>query len=84
MLSEFLLPHHRYQSKSYFPLEDSRSEEQPLLLVWILLRVLYMAIHVYECLCYVMDMQLYNKKIISCVLNTTFFHGAYQPLRLPG
>jgi hypothetical protein len=31
---------------------------------------------------YAMDMQLY-KKIISCVLNTTFLHDAYQPLRLP-
>jgi hypothetical protein len=35
--------------------------------------------YIYECLCYVMDMLVYNKKIVCSVLNTTFLHGAHYP-----
>jgi hypothetical protein len=39
------------QSKSCSLLEYSQSRRQPLLLLRFLPRVLYMIIHVYECLC---------------------------------
>jgi hypothetical protein len=45
-------PHHRCRSKSCSPLEDSQSGRQLLPLLRILPRVLYMIIHVQECLCY--------------------------------
>jgi predicted nucleic acid-binding Zn ribbon protein len=75
VLQEVLVPHRRYRSKSCSPLEDSQSRRQSLLLLRFLLRALYMIIHVYEYLCYVMNMQSYDIDIVSYVLNTTFLHG---------
>jgi hypothetical protein len=83
VLREFLFQHRRCRSKSCSPLEDSQFGRKLLPLLWILPRVLYMIIHVHECLCYVMNMQLHNRNIVSCVLNTTFLHGMGQSLRFP-
>jgi hypothetical protein len=80
VLQEVQVPHRRCQSKSCSPLEDFHYGRQPLLLLRFLPRVLYMIIHVHECLCYVMNMQLHNLIIISCNLNTTFLHGTNQSL----
>jgi hypothetical protein len=82
MLQESLFLYRRCRNKSCSPLEDSQSAGQ-LPLLRILPLVLYMKIHVHECLCYVMNMQSYNRNIVSCVLNTTFLHGMNQPLRFP-
>jgi hypothetical protein len=83
VLQEFLFPHRRCQNKSCSPLEDSQSARQLLPLLRILPRVLYKKMHVHECLCYVMNMQSYNRNIVNCVLNTTFIYGTNQSLRFP-
>jgi hypothetical protein len=76
MLQKVLFPDRRCRSKSCSPLEDSQYGRQLLPLLWFLPRVLYMIIHVHECLCYAM-----NRNIVSCILNTTFLHGTDQSLR---
>jgi hypothetical protein len=78
---EFLFPHRRCRNKSCSPRGDSWSGRQLLPLLRILPRVLYMIIHVHECSCYVMNLQSYNRSIVSCVLNRTFLHGTNQSLR---
>jgi hypothetical protein len=75
VLQESLFLHRRCRNKSCSPLEGSQSAEQLLPLLRILLRALYMIIHVHECLCYVIIMKSYNRDIVSYVLNTTFLHG---------
>jgi hypothetical protein len=75
VLQEVQGPLRRCRSKSCSWLEDFQVGRQLLLLSQFLPRVLYMTIHVHECLCDVMNIQLHNRNILSCILNTTFFHG---------
>jgi hypothetical protein len=83
VLQESLFLHRKCRNKSCSPLEVSQSVEQLLPLLRILLRALYMIIHVYECLCDVMNMQSCDRSIVSYVLNTIFLHGTSQSLRFP-
>jgi hypothetical protein len=75
VLQEVQVPLHRCRSKSCSPLEDFQPRRQPLLLPQFLPRVLYMIIHVHECLCDVMNMLLHNRNVLSYILDTTFLHG---------
>jgi hypothetical protein len=68
---------HKCQSRSYSWLVDSQLEGQLLLQLQSLPRFLYMTVHVHECLCDAMNMQLHNRNILSCILNTTFLHGTH-------
>jgi hypothetical protein len=63
--------------RSYYRLEDSQLEGQLLLQPQFLPRFLYMTVHVHQCLCDVMNMQLHNRYILTCILNTTFLHGTH-------
>jgi hypothetical protein len=74
VLQEVQGPLQRCRSRSYSRLEDSQLEGQ-LLQSQFLPCFLYMTVHVHECLCDVMNMQLHNRDILSCILNTTFLHG---------
>jgi hypothetical protein len=75
VLQEVQGPLRRCRSRSYSRLEDSKLGKQLLLQPQFLPRVLCMTIHVHECLCDVMIMQLHNRNILGCILNTTFLHG---------
>jgi hypothetical protein len=68
---------HKCRSRSYSQLVDSQLEGQLLLQLQSLPRFLYMTVHVHECLCDAMNMQLHNRNILSCILNTTFLHGTH-------
>jgi hypothetical protein len=67
---------HRCRSRSYSRLEGTQLEGQ-LIQPQFLPRFLYMTVHVHECSCDVMNMQLHNRNILSCILNTNFLHGTH-------
>jgi hypothetical protein len=67
---------HRCRSRSYFQLVDSQLEVQ-LLQLQSLPRFLFITVDIHECICDAMNMQFHNRNILSCILNTTFLHGAY-------
>jgi hypothetical protein len=68
---------HKCQSRSCSRLVDSQLAGQLLLQLQSLPRSLYITVLVHECLCDAMNMQLHNRNIPSCILNTTFLHGTY-------
>jgi hypothetical protein len=68
---------HKCRSRNYSRLVDSQLEGQLLLQLQSLPRFLYMTVHVHECLCDAMNMQLHNRNILNCILNTTFLHGTH-------
>jgi hypothetical protein len=76
VLQEVLGLSHRCQNRSCSQPRDSQLAGQ-LLLRLQLLRFLYITIHIHECLCDAMNMQVYTGNIPSCILNTTFLHGIH-------
>jgi hypothetical protein len=70
MLQEVLGLSHKCQNRSCSQPGDSQLAGQ-------LLCFLYITIHIHECLCDTMNIQVYNRNIPSCILNTTFLHGTH-------
>jgi hypothetical protein len=77
VLQEVLGLSHRCQNRSYSQPGDSQLAGQLLLRLQLLLCFLYITIHIHECLCDAMNMQVYNINTPSCILNTTFLHGTH-------
>jgi hypothetical protein len=68
---------HKCQSRSCSQPVDSHLAGQHLLQLQSLPRFLYITVHIHERLCHVMNMQLHDRNILSCILNTTFLHGTH-------
>jgi hypothetical protein len=77
VLREVLDLFQRCRSRSYSRLVDFQLAGQLFLQLQSLPRFLYMTVHVHECICDAMNMQLHNRNILSCILNTTFLHGTH-------
>jgi hypothetical protein len=76
VLQEVLGLSHICQNRSCSQPGDSQLARQ-LLLRLQLLHFLYITIHIHECLCDAMNMQVYNRNTLRFILNTTFLHGAH-------
>jgi hypothetical protein len=67
---------HKYQNKNSSRQVDFLLMEQSPLLQQLLLRFLYITICNHECSCDAYEKCNDNKDTPSCILNTTFLHGA--------
>jgi hypothetical protein len=77
VLQEVLGLSQRCQNRSCSQPGDSQLAGQLLLRLQLLLRFLYITIRIHEFLCDAMNMQVCNRNILGCILNTTFLHGTY-------